>query len=56
MPVSSKRYAEARALVDEDRRYEPAEAVALAKATATANFDETVELHLTTGAGSICEL
>jgi large subunit ribosomal protein L1 len=50
MAVSGKRYAQARALVDEDRRYEPSEAVALAKKTATANFDETVELHLTTGA------
>ena len=50
MPVSSKRYAEAQSLIDEDRRYEPSEAVALAKETATANFDETVELHLTTGA------
>ena len=50
MPVSSKRYAQAQALIDEDRRYEPSEAVALAKETATATFDETVELHLTTGA------
>ena len=50
MPVSSRRYAEALALIDEDRQYEPAEAVALVKETATANFDETVELHLTTGA------
>ena len=50
MPVSSKRYSQAQALIDEDRRYEPSEAVALAKETATATFDETVELHLTTGA------
>ena len=50
MPASSKRYAQAQALIDEDRRYEPSEAVALAKETATATFDETVELHLTTGA------
>ena len=50
MPVSSKRYALAQSLIDEDRRYQPSEAVDLAKETATANFDETVELHLTTGA------
>ena len=50
MPVSSRRYAQAQALVDQDRRYEPSEAIALVKETATAKFDETVELHLTTGA------
>jgi len=50
MPAASKRYAQAQSLIDEDMRYEPADAVALAKETATASFDETVELHLTTGA------
>ena len=30
--------------------YQPQEAVSLVKRTATANFDETVELHLRTGA------
>ena len=33
----------------EERAYEPAEAVALAKELATAGFDETLELHLKTG-------
>ncbi len=33
----------------EEKAYEPAEAVALAKELATAGFDETVELHLKTG-------
>ncbi|MDA1347714.1 MAG: 50S ribosomal protein L1 [Chloroflexi bacterium] len=44
------RYATAQALVVEDREYEPRDAVALAKQTATAKFDETVELHMKTGA------
>ena len=50
MPKQGKRYATAAALVEEDKGYEPLEAVALAKQTATAKFDETVELHLRTGA------
>ena len=37
-------------LVDPEREYAPGEAVELAKRTATAGFDETVELHLRTGA------
>ncbi len=44
------RYATAQALVVEDREYDPRDAVALAKQTATAKFDETVELHMRTGA------
>jgi large subunit ribosomal protein L1 len=44
------RYDTAQALVVEDREYEPRDAVALAKQTATAKFDETVELHMRTGA------
>ena len=38
------------ALVDPEREYEPEEAVGLARRTATAAFDETVEVHLRTGA------
>lgn len=38
------------ALLEEGREYEPEEAVSLVKQTATASFDETVELHLRTGA------
>ncbi len=49
MPKHGKRYGNARGLVTEEREYLPEEAVALAKETATANFDETVELHLRTG-------
>jgi large subunit ribosomal protein L1 len=44
-----KRYRSAYQQVDRDRRYEPAEAVALLKQTAGAKFDETVELHIRLG-------
>ena len=47
---NGKRYREATALIDADKEYRPQEAVALLKQTASANFDETVELHLRTGA------
>ncbi len=50
MPSNGKRYAMAVALTEEDKDYQPAEAVGLIKKTATASFDETVELHLRTGA------
>lgn len=43
-----KRYNEIRAKVDRTKEYEPEEAVALIKETATAEFDETVEIHLNT--------
>ncbi len=49
MPRHGRRYADAQSLITEDREYPPGEAVALAKETATANFDETVELHIRTG-------
>ena len=44
-----KRYEAAYEQVERDRRYEPAEAVALVKRTAGTKFDETVELHLRLG-------
>jgi large subunit ribosomal protein L1 len=44
-----KRFREAYEKVDRDRRYPPAEAVALLKQTAGAKFDETVELHIRLG-------
>ena len=48
MPKHSKRYLEARKLVDRTRFYDLDEAVELVKKTATAKFDETIELHLVT--------
>jgi large subunit ribosomal protein L1 len=50
MADRGKRYRAAAELVDKDKSYTPEEAVALVKQTATARFDETVELHLRTGA------
>ncbi|MGN0473434.1 MAG: 50S ribosomal protein L1 [Lachnospiraceae bacterium] len=44
-----KKYSEAAKLVDRANYYEPAEAISLAKKTATAKFDETVEVHIRTG-------
>jgi large subunit ribosomal protein L1 len=44
-----KRYRQAYEKVQRDRQYPPAEAVALLKQTASANFDETVELHVRLG-------
>ena len=48
MPKHSKRYTEARKLVDRLKYYSLDEAIELVKKTATAKFDETVELHLAT--------
>ena len=45
-----KRYREAEELIDKDKNYQPQEAIALTKKTASAKFDETVELHIRTGA------
>ncbi|MDP2930990.1 MAG: 50S ribosomal protein L1 [Chloroflexota bacterium] len=44
-----KKYLEAAKLVDGNKEYSPQEAVELAKKTAQAKFDETVELHLRLG-------
>ena len=44
-----KKYNEAAKLIDRATLYEPAEAIALAKKTATAKFDETIEAHIRTG-------
>ena len=44
-----KKYKSALALVDASKMYSPAEAIALAIKTATAKFDETVELHIKLG-------
>ena len=44
-----KKYGEAAKLVDRATQYDPAEAIGLVKKTATAKFDETVEVHIRTG-------
>jgi large subunit ribosomal protein L1 len=44
-----KKYTEAAKLVDRTVAYEPAEAISLVKKTATAKFDETIEVHIRTG-------
>ncbi len=44
-----KKYKEAAKLVDRATLYEPADAISLVKKTATAKFDETVEVHIKTG-------
>ncbi|MCI0770785.1 MAG: 50S ribosomal protein L1 [Chloroflexi bacterium] len=49
MRRQGKRFEQASAQVDADKDYQPEEAVALVKTTATAKFDETVEVHLRTG-------
>jgi large subunit ribosomal protein L1 len=47
-----KRYKEAAKLVDRSIQYDAAEAISLVKKTASAKFDETVELHIRTGCDS----
>ncbi|MBW8060328.1 MAG: 50S ribosomal protein L1 [Solirubrobacterales bacterium] len=44
-----KRYRQQYGKVQRDRTYSPAEAISLIKETASARFDETVELHLLLG-------
>src|SRR4051794_38097108 len=49
MPKHGKKYLEARAKVDRDREYEPAEAIRLVKETKFSKSDETLEVHVRTG-------
>jgi large subunit ribosomal protein L1 len=49
MAKHGKKYLEARARIDREREYPPVEAVALIKELKTANFDESVEVHVRTG-------
>ncbi len=44
-----KKYLEAAKAVDRATLYDPADAIALVKTTATAKFDETIEAHIRTG-------
>jgi large subunit ribosomal protein L1 len=44
-----KKYVEAAKLIDKAQQYEAAEAISLVKKSATAKFDETVEVHIRTG-------
>jgi large subunit ribosomal protein L1 len=47
--TTAKRIKEAQSKVDKNQTYDPQAALSLVKETATAKFDETVELHLRTG-------
>ena len=49
MAKHGKLYIEARAKVDREHEYQPAEAVALVKELKRAKFDESVEVHVRTG-------
>ena len=49
MPKHGKKYLDVAKQVDNDKFYDPAEGIALAKQARFAKFDETVELHLRTG-------
>jgi large subunit ribosomal protein L1 len=49
MPKHGKAYTAARAKVDAEREYQPAEAIALVKELKSAKFDESVEIHIRTG-------
>lgn len=49
MAKRGKKYQEAAKLIDENQYYEPEEAVELVKKTATAKFDETVEVAIRLG-------
>jgi large subunit ribosomal protein L1 len=49
MAKHGKKYLEAKAKVDREHEYEPAEAVHLLKETKIAKFDESVEIHIRTG-------
>ena len=52
MGKRGKRYKEAIKLVDKEHLYDPAEAIEISKKTATANFDETIEVHIRLGVDS----
>lgn len=49
MPKRGKKYLEAAKLIEPGRLYSPAEAIALVKKTAYADFDESIEAHFRLG-------
>lgn len=49
MPKHGKKYSEAAKLIEQDKLYDPEEAVELIKKTASAKFDETVEIAVKLG-------
>jgi large subunit ribosomal protein L1 len=49
MAQRGKRIVAARAEIDREREHSPAEAVAAVKRSATAKFDESIEVHIRTG-------
>jgi large subunit ribosomal protein L1 len=49
MAEQGKKHKESLKLIDNEKAYSPAEAASLAKKTAHAKFDETVELHMKLG-------
>jgi len=49
MPKHSKRFSGILENIDRSSQYEPLDAIRLVKSSATAKFDETVELHLRMG-------
>src|SRR6478609_8748996 len=49
MAKHGKKYLEAKAKIDREHEYEPAEAFALLKDAKTSKFDESVEVHIRTG-------
>ena len=50
MAKKGKRYSQAVGILDKDSQYDPEQAIDLTRKTASAKFDETIELHLRTGA------
>jgi len=52
MAKFGKKYSDSVKLVEKNRLYDPAEAVALACQTSKAKFDETIELHIRLGVDS----
>lgn len=49
MSKHGKKYQDALKLLEQDKLYEPAEAIELVKKTSTAKFDETIEAHIKLG-------